>query len=78
MKHSLKFYALKRFWVTNFKLPDLSFGIHICMDKRVDIHFLTYMISFGNVPIYNDNGTLIAVSNSYHTGKSKKLRAGVP
>jgi hypothetical protein len=36
------------------------------------------MISFGRVPIYEEKGKLFAASNSYHTGRSKRLRAGVP
>ncbi len=74
----MKFSKIKRFWITNFGMPDISFGIHICMDKRIDIHFLWYMISFGRVPIYEEKGKLFAASNSYHTGRSKRLRAGVP
>lgn len=74
----MKFHSIKRFWITDFGYPDISFGIHFCTDKRIDIHFLKYMISFGRVPIYEENGKLIAVGNSYHNGRSKRIRAGVP
>lgn len=81
----MEFYKIKIFWVTNFGLPDLSFGVHICVRGRLDIHAFIWMISIGNVPIYkNRNGKLFAASNSYHSdmvknGKTKNVfRAGVP
>lgn len=74
----MKFDSIKNIWVTNFGLPDISFGIHICMDKRIDIHFLWWMFSFGKIPIYKDDETFIAVSNSFHNKRSKRLRAGTP
>jgi hypothetical protein len=73
----MKFIKISKFWITDFSWPDISFGIHICMDGRIDIHFLKWMISIGNVPIYEDKkGCLFAVANSYHSGKSKRMRAG--
>ena len=74
----MKFNSIKRFWFTDFGYPDISFGVHICMDARIDIHFLWWMFSFGKIPIYEERGNLFAASNSYHTGKSKRLRAGTP
>jgi hypothetical protein len=74
----MKFHQTKRFWITDFGYPDISFGIHICMEGRIDIHFLKWMISIGNVPIYSHKDKLFAVSNSYHKDKSKPLRAGTP
>jgi hypothetical protein len=74
----MKYIQTKRFWITDFGYPDISFGIHICMDKRIDVHFWTWMISIGNVPIYETNKKLIAVSNSYHKTKKSPVRAGIP
>ena len=74
----MKFQKTAKFWITDFGYPDISFGIHICMDKRIDIHFWTWMISIGNVPIYETNKGLIAVSNSYHKTKKGPVRACIP
>jgi hypothetical protein len=76
----MKYIKTVKFWITNFGYPDVSFGVHICMDKRIDIHFWIWMISIGNVPVYETNkpGELIAVSNSYHKTNKLPLRAGVP
>lgn len=66
-------------WWTNFQTKDVSFGIHICWQGRVDIHFLWGMLSLGNVPIYTTTqGKQIAVANSFHLDKTKPLRAGTP
>jgi hypothetical protein len=48
------------------------------MEGRIDIHFLKWMISIGNIPIYSHKDKLFAVSNSYHKDKTKPLRAGTP
>lgn len=75
----MRFSHLSWFWVTHFKGPDLSLGIHVCMRGRLDFHFLFWMFSFGRVPIYVDRqGKKFAVSNSYHETKKGPLRAGVP
>ncbi len=75
---AMKFKKIARLWITDYGSPDISFGIHICMDKRIDIHFWTWMISIGNVPIYETKGEEFAASNSYHKTKKGALRAGVP
>lgn len=74
----MKYIKTAKFWITDFGYPDMSFGIHICMKGRLDIHFLKWMISIGNVPIYQMGGKNIAVSNSYHKTKKLPMRAGVP
>ncbi len=75
----MKYSRMVWFWVTDFGWPDVSFGIHICLHGRVDIHFLKWMFSFGEVPIYKDSlGVEIAVANSYHFTQKGRLRAGVP
>jgi hypothetical protein len=63
-----KFNQTRRwFWTPDFGTNDISFGIHICWKGRIDIHIWTGMLSIGNVPVYtNRDGTLIAVSNSFH------------
>lgn len=67
------------FWWTHFGTKDVSFGIHICWQGRVDIHILWGMLSIGNVPIYTDKqGRQFAVSNSYHLDNTQPLRAGTP
>ncbi len=69
--------------------PDISFGVHICMKGRVDIHFLKWILSIGVVPIYEfhyfKEGRIYAASNSYHAAMEKSkgnsnrnFRAGVP
>jgi len=75
----MKFLRFQFFWITNLGWPDISFGIHICMKGRVDIHFLKWMLSFGNVPIYQNRiGRKFAASNSFHEYQSKEFRAGNP
>lgn len=74
----MKFDKIRYIWITDFGGPDFSFGIHVCMDFRIDIHILKWMISIGRVPIYKEGDTLFAVSNSFHNRKSKRVRAGVP
>lgn len=74
----MKFQTISPCWVTTFPTNDISFGLHICWKGRIDVHFLIFMISIGNVPIYKRNGKFIAVSNSYHTDKTKPVRAGTP
>lgn len=74
----MKYIKTVPFWITKFGMVDVSFGIHICWRGRVDFHILTWMISIGNVPIYEFRGKQIAVSNSYHTDKRNPTRAGVP
>ena len=77
----MKFHAIKPFWFTDFGTLDVSLGVHLCWDGRIDLHILTFMLSFGRVPIYVDrNGHKFAVSNSYHKDVNKRvpLRAGVP
>jgi hypothetical protein len=49
------FSHIARFWITNFAtedMKDVSLGVHVCWDGRVDIHIGTYMLSLGKVPIY--------------------------
>ena len=66
-------------WTPNFGTNDVSFGVHICWKGRVDIHFMWGMLSMGVVPIYKTKtGKLIAVSNSYHSDKTKPIRASTP
>ena len=75
----MNFHSMECFWVTNFGLPDISLGIHVCMAGRIDLHIGWYMISIGKVPIYKDrNGKLIAVANSYHKTKRMPIRASNP
>lgn len=75
----MKYLYQRFFWITFFGIPDVSFGIHICMDFRVDFHLLFWMLSIGNVPIYQlKDGSRIAVSNSYHLTKRGSVRAGNP
>ena len=75
----MKFIKIKHFWVTDFGGGDISFGVHICWDWRIDIHILRWMFSVGKVPIYEDRkGVKFAASNSYHNGVSKRIRSGVP
>ena len=75
----MKYHKTTLFYITDFTGYDISFGIHICWAGRVDIHFLRWMISIGNVPLYKDfDDTVYAASNSYHTGRSKRFRAGIP
>lgn len=74
----MKFYKTTWFWITYFGSPDISAGFHICMKGRIDIHILMWMFSFGNVPLYEKDGKIFAVSNSYHSDKRKTVRAGIP
>lgn len=74
----MKFSRIKYFHITDFGYPDISFGIHICLKGRIDIHILKYMISIGNVPMYADKKGEFAVSNSYHSTKIGSLRSGIP
>lgn len=75
----MKFHKIVYFWWTNFETKDVSFGIHICWKGRVDIHFLSGMLSIGNVPLYKTKeGKIIAVSNSFHSDKKKPIRASIP
>jgi len=69
-----KFIKIAHIWVTHFGYPDISLGLHLCFRGRIDIHFLFWMISIGVVPIYEVNGKIIAVSNSFHSNKSKLIR----
>lgn len=74
-----KFLYFRRFWITDMGWPDVSFGLHICMSGRVDVHFLKWIFSFGNIPIYQTrNGRRFAASNSYYESRSKEFRAGTP
>jgi len=81
------FSHIARFWLTDFGTSDLSLGVHICWDGRVDLHLGKYMLSFGKVPIYwyrkhgsVDNGPIsvlyeeqIAYANSCHNSiKNRK------
>ena len=73
------FYKKTFFHITDFTGWDVSIGIHLCWAGRLDIHFLRWMISIGNIPLYKDrSGHIFAASNSYHTRQSKMFRAGVP
>lgn len=78
----MKFVRTTFIWLTSFGWPDVSFGLHWCWKGRLDIHFLIWMLSIGNVPLYrNQDNKLFAVSNSFHTAQDKRrhaLRAGVP
>lgn len=71
----MKFSRITWLWLTDFQWPDISFGIHICMAGRIDIHFLKWMISIGVVPLYTDRREKeFAVSNSFHKTKTGNLR----
>lgn len=71
----MKFHHIARFWITDFRWPDVSFGIHLCLDGRIDFHFLKWMVSIGRIPVYsNPKGDLYAVSNSFHNKTSKSVR----
>ena len=74
------FNHIARIWWTDFGTKDISFGIHICWDGRIDLHIWTGMLSLGVVPIYRCLRTskLIAVLNSFYQGNTKRLRVGVP
>lgn len=75
----MKFHSIKPFWFTHFGTSDVSLGVHVCWGGRVDLHILTFMLSFGRVPIYEDRkGRKFAASNSYHTDATKRapFRAG--
>ena len=74
----MKFLRMAKFWkIPNFGTKDVSFGIHWCWQGRLDIHFWHGMLSIGRVPLYQMNdGRIIAVSNSYHSDKTKPIRAG--
>ncbi len=75
----MKYVKTVLFHLTDFGVPDISLGVHLCMKGRIDFHVFTFMLSIGKVPIYEDkNGKKIAVSNSWHTDKSKPVRAGIP
>ena len=74
MTAKLKFQYFRKFWITDFGWPDISFGIHFCFDGRIDIHILQWMISVGKVPIYQNKDKLIAVSNSFHNKTSTNIR----
>jgi len=83
----MEFCCTKKFWITRFGTPDFSFGVHFCFERRVDIHFLFWMVSVGNIPIYTQNGEMFAASNSWHKWyqqnkekrkRAPRLRAGVP
>ena len=75
----MKYLYKRLLWVTDFQGFDFSFGIHICLAGRVDIHFLRWMISVGNVPIYQTkNMRRVSVGNSYHKTKELPMRAGTP
>lgn len=70
----------KIWWTPDFGTNDISFGLHICWDGRIDIHFWKGMLSLGRVPIYSlaPDGRLVAVANSYHKDRRKNIRAGTP
>jgi hypothetical protein len=76
----MKFDHIARFWWTDFGTNDISFGIHVCWDGRIDLHIWTGMLSLGIVPIYRCQRTnnSMAVSNSFHLDNTKRLRAGIP
>lgn len=80
MTNKAEFKRIDFLHLTKFKWPDISFGIHISMDGRVDVHFLIWVVSIGNVPVYEYNGKEFAASNSYHKDKTKTVnfRAGTP
>jgi hypothetical protein len=75
----MKYLYTRFFWITSFGIPDVSLGLHLSMKGRIDIHFIFWMFSIGNVPIYQiKNGSKIAVANSYHSKKFGPIRAGNP
>lgn len=80
----MTFNHIARIWWTDFGTKDISFGIHICWDGRIDLHIWTGMLSLGVVPIYEKRDMLgkklLAVSNSFHKDitKTSRMRAGVP
>lgn len=80
-RSGITFHHMARvWWTSDFGTNDISFGVHICWEGRIDIHFWKGMLSLGRVPIYENHthGKFVAVSNSYHNDKSKPSRAGVP
>lgn len=75
----MKFLYFRWIWLTDLGWPDVSFGVHICLDGRVDFHFLKWILSIGKVPVYQTkDGRRLAASNSYHQNKSAAFRAGNP
>lgn len=68
--HYTQFIGYKRFNIHKFKSNcGFSLGIHLSQTKkRIDIHFLDYIISLGKVPIYKfgKEGKRLAVSDTYH------------
>ncbi len=68
----MEFIEYRKFFKTEFKDCGFSLGIHFSQTKkRVDIHFLNNVYSFGKVPIYEikvnkETKKLIATSDYYH------------
>lgn len=74
----MRFLHLRKFWIDDLGWPDISFGVHVCLDGRLDVHALKWVISFGKIPIYQTReGNMIAVSNSFHSRGKLPIRAGV-
>lgn len=74
-----KFLYFRFLRLSDMGWPDVSFGLHICMSGRVDVHFLKWIVSIGRVPIYQRrDGSRFAASNSYHEKRATEFRAGTP
>lgn len=83
----MKYLYTAPIYLTRFPGGDISLGLHLCWKGRIDLHIGVWMLSIGNVPIYQDRDhKSIAVSNSFHKWATRKrpveqrpaLRAGVP
>jgi hypothetical protein len=75
----MRFFKIAHFHWTNFGTYDISLGIHLCWSGRIDIHIGVGMLSIGVIPLYKTaKGDIIAVSNSFHNGKTKTIRHGTP
>jgi hypothetical protein len=72
-KYFMKYVRTTPIILEYIKSDGCSFGIHFCWHGRVDIHFLVWVLSIGNVPLYRNNKGTFAVSNSYHSNRNKHL-----
>ncbi len=81
-----QFHGIRPIWVDVMPGKDISFGIHMCWEGRVDLHLFNIIIAIGLVPVYStlykgannytETGKKFASSNSFH--KSYKARRSLP
>ena len=72
----ITFVRYSKYHIDDLGWPDISFGMHLCMRGRIDIHFLKWIISLGKVPIYTNGRSEFASSNSYD--ERVKIRSNKP